>query len=89
MRRALLHSLDRNFILKNIFFNFGQVATGPIPYTIGTFYTADVPKYEYSLDKANSLLDEAGQKRSASGARFKMTIMSSPSASTTSGWLII
>ena len=74
VRQAFLHGLDRDFILKNIFFNFGQVATGPIPYTINTFYTADVPKYDYSLDKANALLDEAGQKRGADGTRFKVTI---------------
>jgi peptide/nickel transport system substrate-binding protein len=74
VRQAILHGLDRNFILKNIFFDFGKVATGPIPYTIGTFYTEDVPKYEYSLAKANALLDAAGHPRGADGTRFKVTI---------------
>lgn len=74
VRKALLHAIDRDFVLKNVFFSFGKVATGPIPYTVGTFYTPDVPQYEYSLDKANALLDEAGKTRGSDGTRFKVTI---------------
>ena len=62
VRRAILHALDRDFMVKNVFFNFGNVATGPVPSGISAFYTADVPAYPFDINKAKALLDEARLK---------------------------
>jgi peptide/nickel transport system substrate-binding protein len=74
VRRAIAHAIDRTFILQNVWFGIGKVATGPLVSTHRGFYTTtEVPPYEYSLEKANRLLDEAGYRRGADGVRFKMT----------------
>jgi len=38
-----------------------------------SYYTADVPSYEYDPGKANRLLDEAGFPRGSNGVRFHLT----------------
>lgn len=71
VRQAIAHALDRDFIGKDLLFGFGKYATGPIV-SLSPFYTAQVRRYEYDLDKANRLLDEAGFPRKADGMRFKL-----------------
>lgn len=72
VRRAFAHAIDRDFIVKNIWFGYGTPATGPLPPALKTFYSADVPLYEYDPAKAEALLDEAGYKRGADGIRFSI-----------------
>lgn len=74
VRRAILHALDRDFMLKNVFFNFGNVATGPVPSGITKFYTSDVPKYAFDTNKAKALLDEAGLAPNGNGTRITLTL---------------
>ena len=78
VRRAVYHAIDRDFLLKNIWFNFGKVATGPISSDLKNFYTPDVPRYEFSIAKANQLLDEAGLTKDANGVRLRITHDSNP-----------
>src|SRR5690606_24443958 len=42
------------------------------------FFQADLPQYEFDVDKANALLDEAGLKRGADGKRFTMRFLVVP-----------
>ncbi|MDX5627461.1 MULTISPECIES: ABC transporter substrate-binding protein [unclassified Brenneria] len=79
VRRALLHALDRDFMLKNVYFGFGTAATGPVPATMKTFYTADVPTYGFDPQQAKALLDEAGFKPDSRGKRLSLTIDPLPS----------
>jgi peptide/nickel transport system substrate-binding protein len=77
-RQALMHAIDAKFILENIFFGFGKLATGPIPST-SPFYTKEgVPQYEYNVAKANKILDDLGLKRGADNFRFKLTCVGPP-----------
>jgi peptide/nickel transport system substrate-binding protein len=73
VRKAIAHSLDRNFIVKQIFLGLGKPATAPFHHA-GPFYHGNLPQYDYNLDKANKLLDEAGYKRKADGMRFDVNI---------------
>ncbi len=73
VRKALAHTMDKDFLDKEIFLGFGQPATGPFHYA-GSFYNPNVQRYEYNLNKANQLLDEAGYKRGADGVRFNLTV---------------
>ncbi len=74
VRRAIAHAIDRDFILKNIWFGFGRTSTGPLSRDMAQFHTdAKVPSYKYDPALAQSLLDEAGLKRGAGGIRFRMT----------------
>lgn len=73
VRQAIAHSMDKDFIVKEIAVGFGEPATGPFRNT-NPFYNPHVPKYEYNPQKASQLLDEAGLKRKADGTRFNLTI---------------
>jgi peptide/nickel transport system substrate-binding protein len=74
VRRALVHAIDRKFILDNIWMGFGKVATSPIHYGLKQAYTDDVPQYPFDMRRAEQLLDEAGYKRGADGVRFRIVI---------------
>jgi peptide/nickel transport system substrate-binding protein len=72
VRQALMYALDRDFIVDNIWFGYGKVATGPIASTSPYYTTEGVPMYPYDPKKAEKILDEAGWKRKANGWRFKL-----------------
>ncbi len=59
VRQAVMHAINRKFIVDNIFFGMGKVATGPIASTT-LYYDKNVPQYEYSLAKARTLIQESG-----------------------------
>lgn len=75
VRQAVAYAIERQWVIDNIWFGFGKVATGPINSNLKHFYTSDVRNYEVpdGIDIANRLLDEAGYKRNSSGVRFEMT----------------
>lgn len=73
VRRAIAHALNRDFMMKNIWYGFGRVSTGPISSDMVQFYSKDVPSYKYDIEIAKKLLDEAGLKPGADGIRFRMT----------------
>ena len=76
VRRALYHAMNREEILKKAYYGFGKVSIGPLHQGSPLYkdlINYDVPKYEYSPEKANRLLDEAGVKKGADGSRFKLT----------------
>src|SRR6185295_9351539 len=77
VRQAFLHAMDRDFILKNLFFGMGKVATGPIASTT-RFYDSNVPKYPFDPAKAEALLEAAGHKKGADGVRLKVRCMVLP-----------
>lgn len=77
VRRALSHAIDKQAIVDRILRGYGQVATGPINPLLGDYYNPDVTTYEYDMDKAAALLEEAGWTKgpdgvlvNASGERF-------------------
>jgi peptide/nickel transport system substrate-binding protein len=74
VRQAIAHALDRDFVTENIWYGFGETATGPIHQALNAFYSSKVPRYTYNPDRANKLLDEAGLPRNASGARLNLTL---------------
>ncbi len=73
VRQALAHALDKDLILKDLSFGYGKVANGPLV-SASPFYNPKVRRYEYSLDKANKLLDDAGFRRGGDGVRFKLVL---------------
>ena len=78
VRQALMYALNREFIVENLWFGYGKVATGPIPSTSPFYTTEGVSIYSYDPKKAESLLDEAGWKRKADGMRFKIIAVPGP-----------
>lgn len=73
VRRAIAHTVDKNFVAKALMGGFAQPADGPLvpssPFAVG-----DLVRYPVDLKKAAALLDEAGYKAGEGGERFKMAI---------------
>jgi peptide/nickel transport system substrate-binding protein len=59
VRQALAHAINRDQLVKSQLPEGAKVADEFIPETVGG-YAKDVTKYEYNVDKAKSLLAEAG-----------------------------
>ena len=73
VRQAIAYAVDRDFILKAIQLGTSEAAnTGIHPGS--PFYQPKVATYDFSLRKANRLLDRAGYERDADGNRFKLTL---------------
>ena len=71
VRQALLYALNRDQIVKAVFFGHGKVANSVEPLTSWTY--KDKPKVLYNFDKAKAeqLLDGAGWAKGADGFRAK------------------
>lgn len=69
VRQAVMHAIDRQFIVDNILFGLGRVATGPISSTT-LLYDDDVKRYEPDLKKARQLIKESGVDLSKSPVRL-------------------
>ncbi len=78
VRQAVAHAMDREFIIQNLLFGYGKIVHSVVPPTVKWAYNPNVTKYEYNVEKANRLLDEAGYPRKAGGIRFKTTIYGTP-----------
>jgi peptide/nickel transport system substrate-binding protein len=72
VRRALAHAIDRDAMVKVVWYGFGKPAISPIPSTVAEFHDPSVPKYPFDPKMADALLDEAGFKRGADGIRFSL-----------------
>ena len=76
VRQAIAYALDRQFVIDNIWFGFGRVATGPISsnFKPAGWYSPEVRSYHVpnGLELANQLLDEAGYRRGPNGIRFEI-----------------
>lgn len=77
VRKAIAFAINREQIVRNVWFGLGKVATGSISST-SQYYTNDVDKYPYDPRKAEELLEQAGFKKDASGVRLKLTYEISP-----------
>jgi peptide/nickel transport system substrate-binding protein len=74
VRRAFAHAIDRDALLRTVWFGYGKVATGPVPPSLTQFYTTtDVPAYPFNPELAKQLLDQAGFKPNAAGVRLSIT----------------
>jgi peptide/nickel transport system substrate-binding protein len=78
VRQAIATAMDRQFVIDNVWFGFGEPATGPIHSAFaatGLYTTEGVRDYhnvENRIEKANAMLDEAGFPRGEDGIRFRI-----------------
>jgi peptide/nickel transport system substrate-binding protein len=67
VRQALAHAIDRESVIENILKGTGEVSTGPINPLLANFYNPDVTVYDYDMDRAAALLEEAGWTKGDDG----------------------
>lgn len=70
VRRAVAHAIDRDALIKVVWFGFGKAAISPVSSSLKAFHNPDVPLYPFDPKRAEALLDEAGLKRGSDGVRF-------------------
>ncbi len=73
VRKAIAHTIDKNFITKALMGGFATIDNGPIVPS-SPYATKDLVTYNLDLKKAAAMLDDAGYKAGADGERFKLTI---------------
>ncbi len=72
VRQAIGYATDRNFITKALMRGVAKPQRSPIIES-SPFFNPKIPAYDLDLEKAKSLLDQAGHKPGADGMRFKLT----------------
>jgi peptide/nickel transport system substrate-binding protein len=75
VRQAIAHAIDRRVMIEYLWRDFARPAASILP-PESWAYDADVPKYEYSPEKANRILDDAGYP-ATQGVRFHLTMKTS------------
>jgi peptide/nickel transport system substrate-binding protein len=78
VRQAIAHAIDKDFVVSTIFLGYAKPAVGPVPQYDTQFFNPDLPGYEFDINKANALLDEAGFPRGADGVRFTLRLLPAP-----------
>jgi peptide/nickel transport system substrate-binding protein len=78
VRQAISHAINRRQVVDTIFLGYAEASTGPVPKNAPEFYSPDVTSYDYDIEKANQLLDEAGYKRGTDGTRFELRLLPAP-----------
>ena len=77
VRQAMSLAMDRDFILKRLWFGVGKAATGPVASTT-RFYDPSLKPLPHDVKRATALLDEAGLKPDSNGVRFKIRHLTLP-----------
>ncbi|MBW7886075.1 MAG: hypothetical protein H3C34_26285, partial [Caldilineaceae bacterium] len=70
VRQAMLHAIDRQRIIDDLWQGVAQVAHSNIPPS-SFYYKSDLKQYEYDPEKARGILDAAGWVPGADGIREK------------------
>lgn len=71
VRKALLHATNRQAFIDDVFQGQAVLATSNLSPNVEKFFNPNVPTYDYNLDAANTLLDEAGWVMGSDGIRAK------------------
>ncbi len=84
VRQALYHAIDKETIIDALYYGLPAPTETYMPQQ-SFYYNPDLPKHDYSIEKANALLDEAGWMPGDDGIREKDGVRLSFSNSTTAG----
>jgi peptide/nickel transport system substrate-binding protein len=84
VRQAIYHAYDKDSIIQQIYYGMPTVSESYLPKQSWA-YNPDLPKHEYSLEKAKQILDAAGWKPGAGGIREKNGVRLAFTNSTTAG----
>lgn len=71
VRQAMLYAVDREAIVKSIYFGYGTVANTTMPPPSWAYNKDNKPVYTFDKAKANQMLDAAGWQKGADGLRAK------------------
>ena len=84
VRQAIYYAYDKDSIIQQLYYGTTSPAELYLPQQSWA-YNPDLPKHEYSIDKAKATLDQAGWKPGADGVRAKNGVRLAFTNSTTAG----
>jgi peptide/nickel transport system substrate-binding protein len=84
VREALYCAIDKQTIIDALYYGLPSPTESYMPQQ-SFYFNPDLPKHEFSADKAKKILDDAGWKPGADGIRAKDGVKLSFSNSTTAG----
>lgn len=61
-RQAIAHAIDRESIVRNVYYGLAEPLYGPIPKVNKLWYNENMTKYPFDIEKGKALLAEAGFK---------------------------
>jgi peptide/nickel transport system substrate-binding protein len=67
VRQALAHAVPKEVIINNIFKGFAEPADSYVSLAIDYWHNPDLPQYEFDLEQARAVLEEAGYSWDAEG----------------------
>lgn len=74
VRQALAHAIDRQYLRENVNAGYTIKMNAHVP-PAAAMHNANLKDYEFSSEKANLLLGEAGYPRGENGARFTFDLL--------------
>ncbi|MCC3746867.1 ABC transporter substrate-binding protein [Rouxiella badensis] len=74
VRQAIAHSINREALLRVVYFGYATPTESPIAPGLKAFHSAAPSPYQYDLAAANRLLDDAGYKQGSDGIRLRVTL---------------
>lgn len=74
VRQAIAYAVDRAKISDVLHGGFTKAARSPLPAT-NVFFNDQLQGYPFDVDKANSMLDEAGYAKKDDGFRFELNLI--------------
>ncbi len=77
VRQAIAYGIDRDALIRDLFLGQAKPASSVLP-TNQWAYEPGVTVYNYDVEKAKKLLDEAGKKQTGEQPRFKLSLKTSP-----------
>lgn len=84
VREALYAAIDKQSIIEALYYGLPTPTESYVPQQ-SFYYNPDLPKHEYSIEKAKKLLDDAGWVPGADGIRAKDGVKLAFTCSTTAG----
>jgi len=74
LRQAIYHAIDRNALIRAVWYGAAQVSDSPIPLQAGDMHADDLPSYPYDPARAQALLDSAGLPAASDGTRLRLRL---------------
>ena len=84
VRQALYHALDKATLIDALYYGLPVQTESYMP-AQSFYHNPDLPRHEFSIEKANALLDEAGWVKGEDGIRAKDGVRLAFANSTTAG----
>lgn len=84
VREALYYAIDKQSIIDALYYGVPKPTETYMPREYA-YFNPDLPQHEFSIERANEILDEAGWERGSDGVRAKDGVRLSFTNSTTAG----